>query len=191
MTPRRKKAFVVVGIVAAVVLACLTVSFRYIPGSELRRQVLSEIKNAKSIKVVEHSDRFDRPEDVYRERIIRSVDLTPIQISGLRSVFPRIPFSDIITESMCVFSPHHRLELAKSDGSTFIIEICFQCGQISLGKGDIQQIPDVWNEPLRVFVTSLGLDVDVKKATQLPDATSPSVKPTAGAGVAPSVASDH
>jgi hypothetical protein len=158
---------------AAVGAAVAIFGMRYFSGSELRSHVLSGFKSAKLVKVIEHSSPFDRAQianrGTYREKVYRAVDLNSAQILECKRAFPRVPYADTLMVSMCVFSPHHRLEITKQDGSVAIIEICFQCGQFSVDGGDVEQLPEVWNAPLRQFIKGLGLDIDVRVATDQKD----------------------
>jgi hypothetical protein len=57
---------------------------------------------------------------------------------------------------MC-FSPHHRVEVVREDGSLLQFDICFQCDNFTLGEPHAVTMPESWRERLAQLFTSLGM----------------------------------
>ena len=161
-------ALVVAAIVALGLLAPL---FR---GWSLRHALLTAAADASTIRVVEHSDRFDPPFDPrkhYKEKIYRSVTLSADDVSRLRKAFPVSLDYSFAIQTLCGFSSHHRVEFVRRDGRVTILEICFQCGELELDGGEQRILPVGWDSSLQSFIISLGMSPTPKEANKSLQAT--------------------
>ncbi len=128
----------------------------------LRHSILDEIARAKEIRVIEHSSRWDFPRNnsiSLNERIYKTIVLTSSQVAQLKTaLFPSLDYSGN-TFLSCIFEPHHRVEIVRADNSVFVIEICFVCGELDVGRGQ-RILPDGWENSLKTFISSLSLRPD-------------------------------
>lgn len=127
----------------------------------LRHSIVTVLDGSKSVRVVEHSSRFDnhgRDQQSYREVIYSTVTLTPDQIKSIRRALPlSLDYSGFLSLA-CIFDEHHRIEIAQKDGKTFVLHICFHCGEIILNDEEHSRImPIGWPSRLNAFMSSLGL----------------------------------
>jgi hypothetical protein len=142
--------------------------------------VLSALDNAISVRVVEHSSRFDtlifQNDPNYTDMIYSTVTLTPKQIEDLRSALPlSLRFDGGILK--CIFEEHQRIEITQKDGTVKSLHLCFHCGQLymgELGKDDeyYGTMPPSWHSSLSRFISSIGLHPD-GPWDKNPDAASP------------------
>jgi hypothetical protein len=144
----------------AVVVALIGLSFftALLRGWSLHHKLLAATDGASTIKVIKHSDRLDpsfNPGKKYKEKIFRSVTLSTDQISQFRRALP--VSSDYSVPKACAFVPHHRVEITRKDGGITVLEICFQCGAISLDARNSRSLPKGLERSLRDFVISLGM----------------------------------
>jgi hypothetical protein len=129
-------------------------------GLSLRSALLSAAADSTSIKVVEHSDRFDpqfKAEREYKEKIYRTVTLSADDVSRLCKAFSLSCDDSGTTHTECNFVPHHRVEFLRRDGKVTILEICFHCGEIEFDGGRQRIMPVGWPSSLQSFIVSLGM----------------------------------
>jgi hypothetical protein len=150
-----KRALMVVGVVI-LSAAFITPLFQ---GWALHHKLVTLTDEAVSIKVIEHSDYFDRNRsNPYHEKVHRSVSLTPAQINQWHSAIPLSLDYSYALRLKCIFSSHHRVEITAKDGKVTVLEICFHCGELALNKADSRIFPVGWNSTLRQFISSIGLN---------------------------------
>ena len=133
----------------------------FLRGYTIRQKLLSEIDQAKQIKVIEHSCRWDSPHPksrTFHETVFSAIVLTSSQIADLRSAFPLTADNSGHLATACIFVPHHRIEFVRENGTVFTLEICFTCGEISLDNERQRIFPDRWEVSLNRFVSSIGLN---------------------------------
>jgi hypothetical protein len=150
----------------ALVVAAI-VALGLLRGWSLRHTLLAAADSASTIRVIEHSDRFDRPFDLekqYEERVFRSVTLSADQASKLRRAFPISLDYSFAIATACIFSSHHRVEIVRKDGGVTILEICFHCSEVRLDGGGQRIMPVGWDSSLRGFIISLGMSPTPKEA---------------------------
>jgi hypothetical protein len=174
-----------------VVLAC------YIPQSVFarswvdRRAILDAARNADSIVIIEHSDRFDPGErasmpdrgnwNSYHEKIFKTIRLPHDDLGKLSDAFPFVwSLSQLTEENLCIFSPHHRLEFATQGGHVDTLEICFICGDLDWNSEGKHLLWPKWGESIRAFIKSMGMNPDIGEANQSTDPTLSSGTPAAG-----------
>jgi len=140
-------------------------------GWGLHHQLLNSLKNASSVKVVEHSCRWDGPFDPnYKEITYATVPLNHEQIVSLEDALQtRWDCSGLIMTA-CIFEEHHYIEIKERDGSVVTLHICFHCGEIVLNNEDQRIMPLGWHSSLGKFITSIGLHPEGPWGTN-PDAT--------------------
>jgi hypothetical protein len=149
--------------VAAFILATLLFFFVIQPFFRcvsLRRSVFDALDGAGSVRLVEHSTRFDSPHadrENYQETIYSDVVLSPDQINAFRHALPlTLDFSGSVILA-CLFQEHHVVEIIQADGKAFTFHICFTCGEIKLNNGNQRIMPWGWNSTLSSFIKSVGL----------------------------------
>jgi hypothetical protein len=133
----------------------------FLRGYTIRQRLLSEIDQAKQIKVIEHSCRWDSPypeSKTFHETVFSTIVLTPSQIAHLRSALLPTADNSGHLATACIFVPHHRIEFVRENGTVFTLEICFTCGEISLDNERQRIFPEKWEVSLSRFVSSIGLN---------------------------------
>jgi hypothetical protein len=133
----------------------------FLRGYTIRQKLLSEIDQAKQIKVIEHSCRWDSPHPksrTFHETVFSAIVLTSSQIADLRSALPLTADNSGHLATACIFVPDHRIEFVRENGTVFALEICFSCGEISLDNEPQRIFPDRWEVSLNRFVSSIGLN---------------------------------
>lgn len=133
-------------------------------GYLLRREIFSALDNASSMRVIEHSCRWDSTETMndpnFKETIYATVTLDREHIESLRKALPQaLDYGDTQFRA-CIFEEHHRIEIVQGDGRTFILRICFHCGELEVNDGEQRIMPEGWDGSLRTFFVSLGLRPD-------------------------------
>jgi hypothetical protein len=138
-------------------------------GFVLYESLEHEIKTAQEIRIVEHSNEWDRsvrmhlmdPEwrknpQPYKEVIFKTVVLDSSQRERLEhTIFPSLDYSgELIVKC---FEPHHRIEFQHADGTLTSVEICFGCGNLAINGGGDRIMPTGWPDNLSAFLSSLGL----------------------------------
>src|SRR5437016_3442522 len=92
---------------------------RFSGGSSIQTKLHDAIRNAQKVVVVVHSSRLDNPEEAtkhYKEQIFQTVELQA-QRESLLHALPKAKDISDSTATSCIFDPHHRIEIFKSDGS--------------------------------------------------------------------------
>jgi hypothetical protein len=124
------------------------------------------LNDAASVEIVEHSCRFDHiGEKIYQPVTYATVTLSPEQIQALRQALPITFDYSAHIELFCIFEEHHYIKIVDKDGSTVVLHLCFNCGELVMndrpvGFGDndtVRIMPLGWYGRLDKFVTSLGL----------------------------------
>jgi hypothetical protein len=59
-------------------------------------------------------------------------------------------------KAMC-FTPHHRVEIVREDGSQTRFDICFLCHNFAFDKEPEVSLPNSWQSSLAAFFTSVGM----------------------------------
>lgn len=125
------------------------------------------LSDARSVRIVEFTPLSLDPgsESVIRKEVILQ-RITPSreQIKALRAATGVSPvvlqFS--IVEAGC-FTPHHRVEVLRRDGSTFRFDVCFECNKFCVNGKSPEPIPASWLSPLRrFFPTSVCRCIETK-----------------------------
>lgn len=101
-------------------------------GAGYQQVLIEAIRTADRIVVTEHSNIFDRhagarydgPYVVYRSHPL-SDDERAALLRRLESIDPHATM-----DPMCLFSPHHAIELYAGERRDSTLEICFACGQL-------------------------------------------------------------
>ena len=123
------------------------------------RAIADALSDARSVTLVEFSPDYYEPRTkqyIRREVVLKRVNATAKEIADLRSAtgsFFVFRFRAIM--AMC-FDPHHRVDVVRRDGSSFRLEICFECGNFAFDKGS-GRIPLSWYRPLRLLFTGVGM----------------------------------
>ncbi len=155
-------ASVLIGVLGFIFLMALfSQSAPIFHGIKTRNRLIAEINRASEIKVIEHSSRWDDPvhaNESFEEKVFSTTVLTAAQIDGLRSALPPTVDTSHQVESACIFDPHHRIECIRENGIIFPIEICFQCGEISINNQGQRILPKGWEMTLSRFFSLIGLD---------------------------------
>jgi type II secretory pathway pseudopilin PulG len=115
------------------------------------RTLSDALHNARSVTLVEFERGMFGPELVFSR-----VSASPQQIAALRSATGAW-FAPIPTWRMNCFTPHHRVEIVRADGSYLLFEICFQCQNFTLGESRAKTMPESWRERLAQFFASAGM----------------------------------
>jgi len=174
---KRKLIYLSLGILIVIATMVSVVSF-FSPlrrGWLLRHALISAAADASSIRVVEHSDRFDHPDEMknYKEKIYGTVTLSADQVSGLLKAFPlSLDYSGMMAKK-CIFSSHHRVEFLRRNGKATVLEICFLCREIDFDGGGQRIMPVGWPSSLQSFVVSLGMSPTPKDANNAGASGSP------------------
>lgn len=130
----------------------LVLGFTLYPSWAVSRKFLKAINAAQSVTLVEYQG---ESLEVRQELVLRRVPASAKQIEALKkAVGPW--FAPIPSEFMACFEPHHRVEMSNADGSVLRFDICFACGNFSLGS-HFGSTPNVWVRPLRDVFTGAGM----------------------------------
>ena len=136
---------------------------------------MAAANQAKTITVVEHSDRFDPNIDreaPYKEKIFRAVVLSPRERTRLSAAFPlSLDHSDLI-HLRCLFESHHRIEMIAENGQVTVLKICFHCQQLVVGEEKQRIFPLGWDRSLEQFIHGLGMSRLPKESNQMSEPTS-------------------
>lgn len=118
-------------------------------------RIVEAVGNATEIRVVEHSDRSQQPEQIYS-----SVNLNAEQRAELRDAMDGflVEWRFGLSSRACAFNPRHRIETVGVDGSKFVLEICFECNEMKPPGKFVCDLP--WTDSLRKFFASLGMSPD-------------------------------
>jgi len=162
------------GLASVLVVFLVLVFYRpFTHGWALRRALLEAAADAATIRVVEHTDRFDgKLDEEYKEKIYRSVILSANQMSRLRKAFPiSFDYSYSIGVKF-IFSPNHRIEFVRSDGKVSVLDICFKSNEIRIDDGAKRIMPVGWASSLRSFIITLGMSPAPIEAINVVEPTS-------------------
>jgi hypothetical protein len=127
---------------------------------EQSRILSAALTNARSVTVVEFTPHYFEPESgtsIHDEIVFQRIIATEDQIKQLRSSTGGFITFNIIGISAGCFTPHHRVEIVKRDGSILRFYVCFECRKFRFDKGYEQSLPSPWLPRLRQFFTSLGM----------------------------------
>jgi hypothetical protein len=136
-------------------------------GSPIQTRLRDAIQSAHQVIVIVHSSRWDDPEvnehsiKNYKEEVFQTVELGPGQRESLLQALPTAKdVSDRVT-TMCIFVPHHRIEIVNADGSKLVWEICFHCGEHFVAGDRVRILPAGWPASLKSFFQSQKIKTDV------------------------------
>jgi hypothetical protein len=152
---------------------------RFSGGTPIQTKLLDAIRNTKQVVVVVHSSRCDYPQANeeamrnYKEQIFQTVDLLPAQRESLLQALPRAKDISDSAQTTCIFVPHHRIEILKSDGSKLVWEICFQCGEHFVEGDRVRILPHGWAHCLKSFFQSQNIRTGVPPKTKANQADAP------------------
>ena len=124
------------------------------------RVVLSALKDARSVTFTEFATTKEKSDgDRYRDRevVIQTVTASPVQIADFRRITSRYLEASLSKTSVKCFWPHHRIEIVRSDGTPFHLELCFQCRNMRIEKRATSNIPSPWIRGLKEFFTALDM----------------------------------
>jgi len=113
-------------------------------------RISRSLDNAKSVVFVE----FDETGDTVR------VAAGPKEVAELRRATNRWLIPSVPKPGLC-FDPHHRVDVAKADGSMFQFAVCFECRGFLLEDSayrNIFTLPDPWIKPLAALFKSVGMN---------------------------------
>ena len=136
-------------------------------GSPIQTRLRDTVQNAHQVIVIVHSSKWDDPEvnehsiKNYKEEIFQTVELGQRE-SLLRALPTAKDVSDRVA-TMCIFVPHHRIEIVSADGSKLVLEICFHCGEHFVAGDRVRILPAGWRASLRSFFQSQNIKTDVPK----------------------------
>lgn len=138
----------ILGIAACAALAPFVVSSS--EGWAHARRINEALRGAKSVTLVEYARDLLGPELVFQ-----MVPATPAHLTALRAATDSW-IAPIPGKVANCFSPHHRVEIVRADGSTLQFKVCFQCNNFQLGE-KVRSMPFTWSGPLRQFFTDAGM----------------------------------
>ncbi len=128
---------------------------------EFKADLLAAISGAHRIYVVEHSWRYDflddqgdsveDPPHVEYKRI----ELTPAERTTYETTFAKMPDTPKTKFSLCMFEPHHTIELVGKGGSKSFIQVCFKCGDTAWDGRSVVP-PDDFQKVFRNLIEPSG-----------------------------------
>jgi hypothetical protein len=128
---------------------------------EFKSDLLAAISGARQIYVVEHSWRYDffdekgalveDPPYVEYKRI----ELTSVQRTAYENAFALMADTPKTAFSLCMFEPHHTIELVDEGGSKSFIQVCFKCGDTGWDGRQVVP-PDAFQEVFRSLIVPSG-----------------------------------
>ena len=124
------------------------------------RTLSSALADARSVSAVEFTPYFYKAktgEMKRQEVVLQRLTLSEAQIERLRAATPGSISFHLETDVASCFQPHHRVEVVRKDGSSFLFSVCFHCGSYRMDHGDIVEIPAEWLPRLRQYFTDLGM----------------------------------
>ncbi len=155
---------------------------------KFKSDLISSVSKAHQIAVVEHSWLYDFHDS--RGELIQDpphieykrTELTPEQMAGFHRVLEKMAESPKKSFSMCMFQPHHSIELISDNGSKSVIRICFKCDDTEWDGSDGTS-PEEFQKVVQQFIVPLGFQVsrdwdELAKKTAQQDASSNGDKPS-------------
>jgi hypothetical protein len=115
------------------------------------RTLSGALTNARSVTLIEFQRDILGPELVFAR-----VAASPQQIAALRSATGAW-YAPIPPRRTACFSPHHRVEIVRADGSTLRFDVCFHCNNFTLGGPHAITMPKSWRGRLARYFTSVGM----------------------------------
>jgi hypothetical protein len=128
-------------------------------------ELLASISGAHQIFVVEHSwrcDFFDAKGDLVEDPPhieYKRVELTPAQRTAYEAAFTKMPDTPKTAFSLCMFEPHHTIELVDEDGGKSFIQVCFKCGDTEWDGRSVVP-PNDFQEVFRSLIEPSGFQAD-------------------------------
>ena len=119
----------------------------------------SALTDARAVTFVEFTSArdSDAPKGGFREIELQRINATPEQIKRLRAATSRFfVFSYYVVLPSC-FTPHHRVEVVRRDGSTFQMDLSFDCWDFRFDHQHEEPLPLSWLPRLRDFFSDLGM----------------------------------
>lgn len=110
--------------------------------------------NARSVTIVEFVRGFDSSKP---DLLLHSQHVSAGDLKRLRSAFAPFPRVQQLFFTSKKWIPHHRIDIVRSDGSLFSVEVCFTSNEIKLVPGNILIIPSEWEKALHEFFVSAGM----------------------------------
>jgi hypothetical protein len=157
-----RRTLKIVGWISALILFALLIGvFVILPSASdwsESRNISDALTDARAVTIAEFTRILDFSDDTpEREVTLQNITATPEQIARFHSATARFVSFGLPRAHARCWTPHHRLEIIRRDGSSFRVEICFQCTNMKLTPGHIFSIPARWLEPLHDFFTSIGM----------------------------------
>ena len=123
-------------------------------GLEARKASLrlsSALHGAREVTFVEFQRGFSSHEVVFQR-----VPAKPADIARLKAATS--PWSAFVPPwAANCFTPHHRIEITRADGTQTHLEICFLCHNFAFDEEDETSLPPAWERSLRGFFASVGM----------------------------------
>ncbi len=119
------------------------------------------LRNAKTISIVEHPWIYDIPAE--NERYPDSppdfeymrINLTAEQMGQMIELIEKMPPDPKDEFSLCIFDPHHTIEITRHSDVTSFLRVCFGCGDTEWADS-AGTAPKLFQGVLRSFIEPLG-----------------------------------
>jgi hypothetical protein len=115
------------------------------------RRLSDALRSARSVTLVEFTRGMISGELVFTRVAGTSDDVSRLRAATNAWFAPIPPW-----KALC-FTPHHRVEIIRVDGSQFRFEVCFLCHNFAFDKESEITLPAAWQKPLAAFFTSVGM----------------------------------
>src|SRR5581483_9195884 len=107
-------------------------------------QMVHTIQSAASVRIEEFNG----------QRVLNQIELDQAQRSELADLLPTIlPVGIPFSLKLC-FDPHHRIVARRSDGTVYLITVCFECEQARNDDSEIYDMAPWGARGLRRFIES-------------------------------------
>ena len=132
---------------------------------KFKTELLAAISGAHRIDLVEHSwryDFFDEKGELVKEPPhfeYKRMELTPELRTRLEAEFGGMPETPKTAFSLCMFEPHHTIELIDKDGGKSRIGVCFKCDDTEWDGRSVVP-PEAFQEIFRGFIEPLGFQAN-------------------------------
>lgn len=130
-------------------------------GAELQKHLADTVRSADRIVVTEHANLYDQTIDLgFSEpyHVYASHELTAAErdrlLQAIESADPHAT-----QDPMCLFSPHHAIEIFAGGNRKGRMDICFTCGQMRW-DAPAGLMPDDLLRVFRDLVTSIGMKTE-------------------------------